>query len=127
MLSGSRTALRASAQASKLRLQLQSSIRAASAWSQVPQGPPAILGITEAYKADSHPEKINLGVGAYRDDQGKPYVLPSVKEAEQRVVKKNLDKEYAGITGVPDFIKAAAVLAYGPDSAPLKEGRIVIT
>lgn len=40
MLSGSRTALRASAQASKLRLQLQSSIRAASAWSQVPQGPP---------------------------------------------------------------------------------------
>ncbi|KAH0258543.1 putative aspartate aminotransferase, partial [Aureobasidium melanogenum] len=133
MLSGTRTALRASAQASKLRLQwlrlqLQSSIRAASAWSQVPQGPPdAILGITEAYKADSHPEKINLGVGAYRDDQGKPYVLPSVKEAEQRVVKKNLDKEYAGITGVPDFTKAAAVLAYGPDSAPLKEGRIVIT
>merc|ERR1712130_627796 len=86
MLSRSRTALRASAQASKLRLQLQSSIRAASAWSQVPQGPPdAILGITEAHKADSHPEKINLGVGAYRDDQGKPYVLPSVKEAEQRV------------------------------------------
>jgi len=128
MLSGSRTALRASAQASKLRLQLQSSTRAASAWSQVPQGPAdAILGITEAFKADSHPEKINLGVGAYRDDKGKPYVLPSVKEAEQRVVKKNLDKEYAGITGVPDFTKAAAILAYGPDSAPLKEGRIVIT
>ncbi|KAI5196997.1 putative aspartate aminotransferase [Aureobasidium subglaciale] len=127
MLSGSRTALRASAQASKLRLQLQSSIRAASAWSQVPQGPPAILGITEAFKADSHPEKINLGVGAYRDDKGKPYVLPSVKEAEQRVVKKNLDKEYAGITGVPDFTKAAAILAYGPDSAPLSEGRVVIT
>lgn len=38
-------------------------VRAASAWSKVPQGPPdAILGITEAYKADSHPEKINLGV-----------------------------------------------------------------
>ena len=38
-------------------------VRTASAWSQVPQGPPdAILGITEAFKADNHPEKINLGI-----------------------------------------------------------------
>jgi len=54
-------------------------------------------------------------------------VLPSVKEAEQRVLKANMDKEYAGITGVPDFTKAAALLAYGPDSAPLKEGRIAVS
>jgi aspartate aminotransferase len=41
--------------------------RHASAWSNVPQGPPdAILGITEAFKADTFKEKINLGVGAYR-------------------------------------------------------------
>jgi aspartate aminotransferase, mitochondrial len=66
-------------------------------------------------------------VGAYRDDKGKPYVLPSVKSAEQKVVSSNLDKEYAGITGVPAFTKAAALLAYGPDSAPLKEDRIAIT
>jgi aspartate aminotransferase len=44
-------------------------------------GPPdAILGITEAYKKDPNPKKINLGAGAYRDDQGKPYVLPVVKK-----------------------------------------------
>lgn len=44
-------------------------------------GPPdAILGITEAYKKDTNPKKINLGVGAYRDDNGKPYVLPSVRK-----------------------------------------------
>ena len=44
-------------------------------------GPPdAILGITEAYKKDANPKKINLGVGAYRDDNGKPYVLPTVKK-----------------------------------------------
>ena len=44
-------------------------------------GPPdAILGITEAYKKDSNPKKINLGAGAYRDDQGKPYVLPVVRK-----------------------------------------------
>ena len=115
--------------AAPIRSQLtRQSVRAASAWSQVPQGPPdAILGITEAFKKDASPQKINLGVGAYRDDNGKPYVLPSVKTAEQRVVQQNLDKEYAGITGVPDFTKSAALLAYGPDSTPLKEGRIAIT
>lgn len=125
----SRNALqRAAASAPTRALFVQQTIRAASAWSHVPQGPPdAILGITEAFKKDSHPQKINLGVGAYRDDKGKPYVLPSVKTAEQKVVAQNLDKEYAGITGVPDFTKAAALLAYGADSAPLKEGRVVIT
>lgn len=44
-------------------------------------GPPdPILGVTEAYKKDANPKKINLGVGAYRDDNGKPFVLPSVKQ-----------------------------------------------
>ena len=44
-------------------------------------GPPdAILGITEAFKKDSSPSKINLGVGAYRDDNGKPFVLECVKK-----------------------------------------------
>ncbi|KAL4771285.1 pyridoxal phosphate-dependent transferase [Aspergillus nidulans var. acristatus] len=103
-------------------------VRCASTWSNVPQGPPdAILGITEAYKADSFKEKINLGVGAYRDDQGKPYVLPSVRAAEDKVVASRFDKEYAGITGIPSFTKAAAQLAYGADSPVLKEDRLVIT
>ncbi len=61
------------------------------------------------------------------DDKGKPYVLPSVRTAEKKIVEKSLDKEYAGITGVPAFAKAAALLAYGPDSAVIKEDRVVIT
>ncbi|PVI07140.1 mitochondrial aspartate aminotransferas-like protein [Periconia macrospinosa] len=125
LASSSRTALR---QAAAKQFTVKTGVRAVSAWSQVPQGPPdAILGITEAYKADSNPEKINLGVGAYRDDKGKPFVLPSVKQAEKKIVESNLDKEYAGITGVPAFTKAALQLAYGPDSAPVKEDRVVIT
>ncbi|SPO05301.1 probable aspartate aminotransferase, mitochondrial precursor [Cephalotrichum gorgonifer] len=100
-------------------------VRSASTWANVPQGPPAILGITEAYKADAFDKKINLGVGAYRDDAGKPYVLPSVRAAEEKVVAAKLNKEYAGITGLPEFTKAAAVLAYGPDSSALD--RLVIT
>ncbi|PNH70205.1 hypothetical protein VD0002_g358 [Verticillium dahliae] len=107
--------------------------RAGSTWANVAQGPPliraslrkAILGITEAFKADTFDKKINLGVGAYRDDKGKPYVLPSVRTAEQKVVDAKLNKEYAGITGVPDFTKAAAELAYGADSSALS--RLAIT
>jgi aspartate aminotransferase, mitochondrial len=67
------------------------------------------------------------GVGAYRDDHGKPYVLPSVIAAEKKLVASGADKEYAGITGVATFIKAAAKLAYGESSVPLKEDRIAIT
>ncbi|KAI1453156.1 aspartate aminotransferase [Annulohypoxylon moriforme] len=101
-------------------------VRAGSTWANVPQGPPdAILGVTEAFKADSFEKKINLGVGAYRDDQGKPYVLPSVRAAEDKVIAKRLNKEYLGITGLPEFTKAAAELAYGKGSSALE--RLVIT
>ncbi|KAI1245378.1 Aspartate aminotransferase, mitochondrial [Eutypa lata] len=101
-------------------------VRAASTWANVPQGPPDQTGcITEAFKADSFEKKINLGVGAYRDDKGKPYVLPSVRTAEEKVIASRLNKEYAGITGVPEFTKAAVELAYGSDSPALD--RIVVT
>jgi aspartate aminotransferase len=97
-----------------------STARAASTWSNVTQGPPdAILGITEAYKADKFDRKVNLGVGAYRDDKGNPYVLPSVRAAEERILMKGLDKEYAAITGVLSFTKAAIELAYGKPSHAL--------
>lgn len=65
------------------------------------------------------------GVGAYRDDKGKPYVLPSVRIAEEKIIAAKLNKEYAGITGVPEFTKAAGLLAYGEDSSALD--RLAIT
>ncbi|KAG1474005.1 hypothetical protein G6F56_000618 [Rhizopus delemar] len=99
-----------------------------STWNSVTQGPPdAILGVSEAYKKDSSPNKMNLGVGAYRDDGGKPYVLTSVKKAENLMLEKNLDKEYAGITGVPAFTKAAGELAYGENSPAINENRLAIS
>ncbi|EGT43129.1 hypothetical protein CAEBREN_16777 [Caenorhabditis brenneri] len=97
-------------------------------WSHVEMGPPdAILGVTEAFKADSNPKKINLGVGAYRDDQGKPFVLPSVKGAERQVMAANLDKEYAGIVGLPEFTKLSSELALGKNSEVIKNKRIFTT
>ncbi|KAI0825186.1 pyridoxal phosphate-dependent transferase [Trametes gibbosa] len=99
-----------------------------SAWSAVPAGPPdPILGVTEAFKADKDPRKINLGVGAYRDENGKPYVLNAVKKAEEILAQQNPDKEYLPITGLPEFTQAAAKLAYGADSAPLLSNSVAAT
>lgn len=53
---------------------------ASGIWSDVPMGPPdAILGIAQAYRQCEDPRKVNVCVGAYRDDNGKSYVLPSVR------------------------------------------------
>lgn len=86
-------------------------------------GPPdAILGVTEAYKRDTNSKKINLGVGAYRDDNGKPYILPSVLKAEEIIQCKNFDKEYSPISGSAEFCKLSIQLAMGDDCKPVKEG-----
>ncbi len=91
----------------------------------VPQGPPdKIIGLNDLFKADTNPKKASLGVGAYRDDTGKPMVLDSVKEAESRIINRGMDQEYAGIAGVPGYVEASLKFAYGDDSSPLKENRV---
>ncbi|VDK44928.1 unnamed protein product [Anisakis simplex] len=80
-------------------------------------GPPdAILGVTEAYKADTNPNKINLGVGAYRDNEGRPHVLECVRKAEEEIMASHMDKEYAGIAGIAQFTKLAIQLALGDEN-----------
>ncbi|CAK9147080.1 unnamed protein product [Ilex paraguariensis] len=55
-------------------------------WRNVePAAKDPILGVTEAFLADPSPDKVNVGVGAYRDDNGKPVVLECVREAERRI------------------------------------------
>jgi aspartate aminotransferase len=107
---------------------LRAAAHSLSTWSAVPAGPPdPILGVTEAFKADKDPRKINLGVGAYRDEHGKPYVLNAVKRAEYLLTAASPDKEYLPITGLPEFTKNAAKLAYGAESVPLKQNAIAVT
>lgn len=92
-------------------------------WSHVAMGPPdAILGVTEAFKKDTSPTKINLGVGAYRDDNGKPYILPSVRTADERLHSKFLDKEYLPISGTADFCNLSIKLALGDNSEHVANG-----
>jgi len=95
-----------------------SSARAAGTWAGVPQGPPdPILGVTEAFKRDKDPRKVNLGVGAYRDDNGNPFVLSCIRQAEETVVKQLLNKEYLPISGHEPFTTAASKLALGDNLA----------
>ncbi|KAI9592380.1 pyridoxal phosphate-dependent transferase [Syncephalis fuscata] len=66
--------------------------------------PDVIFHLTASYKADPTVEKINLGVGAYRDDQGRPWVLPVVQKAKQALLTDTtLDHEYLSITGLPQL------------------------
>ena len=56
-------------------------------WSGVEVGPPdPIFGLLEAYNKNERATKVNLTVGAYRDDQGKPYVLDVVKQVCHMIV-----------------------------------------
>ncbi|KAI0082749.1 aspartate aminotransferase [Panus rudis PR-1116 ss-1] len=98
----------------------------AESWEQVPLAPPdSIFKLTAAYKEDTFPQKINLGVGAYRDNEDKPWVLPIVKKATEILLNDpNLDHEYLPITGLPSFTSAAAKLILGEDSPAIKEGRV---
>lgn len=85
-----------------------------SRFTQTPKGPEdAILGVTLAYNANQNPNKVNLGVGAYRDDDGKPFVLSAVREAEKRLLSRGLAMEYLPVIGHSSFIEKAVRLAYG--------------
>jgi aspartate aminotransferase len=93
--------------------------------SGVEQAPPdPVLGITEAFRADSSPDKLNLGVGAYRTEELQPYVLSVVRAAEQRMLAANENKEYLAIEGLPGFRKATAELLLGAASPALAAGRV---
>ena len=88
--------------------------------SKVPMGPPdAILGIAEAFKASTAPGKVNVAIGAYRDAQGSPWVLPAVRAAEAKLLERGENKEYAGIVGLPGFNEVSMRSAIPtPDPSP---------
>eukprot|EP01091_Cochliopodium_minus_P004015 TRINITY_DN13938_c0_g1_i1.p1 TRINITY_DN13938_c0_g1~~TRINITY_DN13938_c0_g1_i1.p1 ORF type:complete len:446 (+),score=141.22 TRINITY_DN13938_c0_g1_i1:50-1339(+) len=97
-----------------------------SFFSGVKEGPPdPILGVTTKFLADTNPKKMNLGVGAYRDDNGKPFILSSVRKVEEKIFNANMNHEYAGIGGLPEFNKSAAQLLLGEDSDVIKSGQYV--
>ncbi|VFQ64432.1 unnamed protein product [Cuscuta campestris] len=100
------------------------SMSSSSWWRSVDPAPKdPILGVTEAYLADPCPDKVNVGVGAYRDDNGKPVVLECVREAERRIAG-SFNMEYLPMGGSINMIEESLKLAYGENSDLLKEKRI---
>jgi len=91
--------------------------------SLTPAAPDPILGLTEAFKADSRPEKVNLSVGVYVDDSGVTPVIPSVLEAERRLLEKAGSKGYLPIDGRPAYREAVRDLVFGADHEIVASGR----
>ena len=75
--------------------------------------------------ADTHPDKIDLGIGVYRDDNGKVPVMRAVRQAEQRLFDQDQPKSYMSPLGNPDYCTAVEKLVLGADHPALSGGRIV--
>ncbi len=84
-----------------------------------------ILGITEAYNADTNPAKVNLGVGVYTDDSGKVPLLECVKRAEAQLTAAAAPRGYLPIDGLASYDKQVQALVFGVDAPAVAEGRAI--
>lgn len=87
--------------------------------------PDPILGLTEAFQKDPNPNKVNLGVGVYKDAHGRTPVLASVKRAEERLLRAEQTKNYLPIEGHAEFDAATLALLLGADHAIVRDKRAV--
>lgn len=75
-----------------------------------------IFALTAEYLADTFPQKVNLGQGAYRDERAQPWVLPSVARSRQIIAEQGLQHEYLPIAGLAQFRNKTAELALGREA-----------
>lgn len=89
-----------------------------------PLPPDPILGLTEEYTRDPRPGKVTLASGVYVDETGITPVLPSVAEAERRILAAQTTKLYKPIAGDPAYLRAVRGLVFGPEHPAIAEGRV---
>ena len=82
-----------------------------------------ILGLGEAFKSETRANKINLGIGIYKDAQGATPIMRAVKEAETRLLAKENSKNYLGIDGIADYNQRTKALLFGADSQIIAQDR----
>ena len=87
--------------------------------------PDPILGLTEAFKKDTNPEKINLSVGVYQDEDGVTPILHTVKVAEVHLLEEETSKSYLGIVGLPAYGVAVQELIFGAGHEVITSKRAV--
>ncbi|MDH0183792.1 aspartate/tyrosine/aromatic aminotransferase [Stutzerimonas stutzeri] len=96
-----------------------------SAVEMAPRDP--ILGLNEAFNADTRPNKVNLGVGVYYNEEGRIPLLRAVAEAEQARIAAHAPRGYLPIEGIAAYDNAVQKLLFGNDAALITEGRVVTT
>ncbi|MFH2093769.1 MAG: amino acid aminotransferase [Pseudomonadota bacterium] len=83
-------------------------------WKNIEQAPAdAIFGLTDAFKKDTNPNKVNLGAGVYKDDSGNTPILESVKAAEKMLLSIESSKSYLPISGDPAYARSVQKLLFG--------------
>ena len=82
-----------------------------------------ILGLGEAFKSETRSNKINLGIGVYKDAKGNTPIVKAVKEAERRLLEQENTKNYLPIDGVADFNARTKELLFGANSDIVKNNR----
>ncbi|KAF1344246.1 aspartate aminotransferase [Delphinella strobiligena] len=92
----------------------------------VPQAPEdPLFGLMAAYRRDEDSNKVDLGIGAYRDNNAKPWVLPVVRKAKHQILNDpDINHEYLPIAGLPHFTSASQRLIFGESSPAITEGRV---
>lgn len=93
-----------------------------SAVEMAPRDP--ILGLNEQFAADTNPDKVNLGVGVYFDENGKLPLLECVRAAEKALMEEPKPRGYLPIDGIAAYDTAVKKLVFGADSEVFKSGRI---
>ncbi|QIQ20392.1 amino acid aminotransferase [Zophobihabitans entericus] len=82
-----------------------------------------ILGLADLFNADERSNKINLGIGVYKDETAKTPILSCVKKAESFLLETEQSKNYLGIDGLSLFASATQELLFGLDSSIITEQR----
>ena len=83
-----------------------------------------ILGLNEAFNADTRTNKVNLGVGVYCNEEGRIPLLRAVVEAETIRVAQHVSRGYLPIDGIVAYDNAVKGLVFGADSEPVQSGRV---
>ncbi|MDA7085904.1 aspartate/tyrosine/aromatic aminotransferase [Pseudomonas sp. SA3-5] len=94
-----------------------------SAVEMAPRDP--ILGLNEAFNADTRPDKVNLGVGVYTNEDGRIPLLRAVAEAENALTATHAPRGYLPIEGIAAYDQAVQTLLFGADSTLMKQGRVI--
>ncbi|PHQ24442.1 aromatic amino acid aminotransferase [Marinobacter guineae] len=87
----------------------------------LPQDP--ILQLMQTFREDTRPDKVDLGIGVYKDDAGNTPIMAAVHEAERRLLEGETTKSYVGPAGAAGFNNAMAELILGSNSRLIRDGR----